>query len=88
MYKFRDPQYPTADPNHRTSLQDYFASSVLIRRPIPSLIVTMVVMQYGHKIHLRTRMLWTLGIMVAAFVALNIFVLVPTDECKCLCFIE
>nr|CAI5831408.1 unnamed protein product [Callosobruchus analis] len=79
MYKFRDPQYPTADPNHRTSLQAYFASSVSICRAIPSLTVTMAVMRYGHKIHLRTRMLWTLGIMVAAFVALNMFVLVPTD---------
>nr|CAH7749911.1 unnamed protein product [Callosobruchus chinensis] len=87
MYKFRDPQYPSADPNHRTSLQAYFASTLSICRSIPSLIVTMVVMRYGHKIHLRTRMLWTLGAMVATFAALSIFVLVPTDDWQLVFFV-
>ncbi|XP_074034270.1 equilibrative nucleoside transporter 3 isoform X2 [Leptinotarsa decemlineata] len=80
MFKFRDITQDHYDPRNKTYLQTNFASISSIIHSIPTLVTTVLVSMFGHKLDVRFRLLSTLSILTATFILFTIFVVVDTDS--------
>lgn len=72
----------TYNATNRTTLQTYFAASTTVAQSIPSSVTVILVALYGHKIHIRTRVIGIQLISFLMFAATTSSVLVDTDPCK------
>lgn len=82
MYKFRNPASEELHLEHKTELQACFVSYASITQSVPAAITTLFAARYGHKIHVRTRLLSTLIVVLGTFLLFTAFIEINTDSCK------
>ncbi|XP_023022249.2 equilibrative nucleoside transporter 3 isoform X4 [Leptinotarsa decemlineata] len=80
MYKFRDPTQENYDSHKRNQLQANFMGISATIHSVPGLVTTMILTRYGHKIHIRIRILVSLIAIVVIYILFTAFVVVNTDS--------
>lgn len=82
MYKFRDVSQATYNASNKTELQTYFTSATGVAQSVPSAIATTLAALFGHKIHIKIRLLGTQSVCLLMFVITIALVKVNTDTCE------